>query len=125
MPVLVYKPWIYGNMGLAGTFGSASGTSVSIANPASPLAAGLSGTVPITTTSGPVGYGTPAASAEVVATASGRATLFAYEAGDVLTDGSAAASCRVALPFSDQNLATATAQGNALLDAAISWAGAC
>jgi hypothetical protein len=61
----------------------------------------------------------------VVGTASGRAVLYAYDAGDALTDGSAAASCRAVLPFSHQTLSTATAQGRALLDAAIAWAGTC
>ncbi|MGE3587945.1 MAG: glycosyl hydrolase [Ilumatobacteraceae bacterium] len=125
VPVLVYKPWVYQPMGLASTFGTASGTSASITNPASPLAAGLTGTVNLTTSRGPIGWGTPAASAEVVATASNRAVLYAYDTGDTLTDGSTAASCRVVLPFNDQTFATATAQGRALLDAAVGWAANC
>ncbi len=125
VPVLVYKPWIYNDMGLASAFGSASGTGVSITSPSSPLAAGLSGTASLTTTRGPVPWGTPAPSAEVIATSTGQASLFAYDTGDQLIDGSQARSCRIALPFSDQTLGTATAQGTGLLDAAIDWAGRC
>ncbi|MBI5088423.1 MAG: hypothetical protein HZB15_06050 [Actinobacteria bacterium] len=125
VPVLLYKPWVYQSMALASAYGSGSGTSVTIANASSPLAAGLSGTVRITNSSGPIGWGTPAASADVVARTSGGAAYFAYSTGAVLTDGTSAASCRVVLPFNDQTLSTATAQGTALLDAAIGWAGAC
>ena len=126
-PVLVYKPWIYGDMGLApaGGFSSASGTTVTISAPADPLAAGLSGTVALTSTAGPIGRATPGPAAAVVATAGGQAALFAYDPGDVLADGSAAASCRIALPFADTTFAQLTNQGAALFDAAVQRAGAC
>jgi hypothetical protein len=125
VPVLLYKPWIYDDMAMVSAYGASSGRSVTISNSASPLAADLTGTVSVTSRWGSIGWGSPAASAEVVATASGRAALFAYVTGDLLADGTAAESCRLALPFSHNTLATATAQGNALLDAAIAWASSC
>ena len=125
VPILLYKPWIYDDMGLAGAYGTFIGSSVGIVDSTSPLAAGLSGTVSINTVNGPFGWGDPAASADIIATTSAGATLFAYDTGDVLVDGSEAASCRVALPFSHQTLANATGDGVDLLDAAIAWAGDC
>ena len=73
-----------------------------------PLAAGLSGTVNVYTDEAPrsVSYGIPGADADVVATADAAGnfpTLFMYEAGDQLADGSVAAGARIGFFFGQQS----------------------
>jgi hypothetical protein len=125
VPVLTYKPWIYSDMALAGTYGNVSGAAIVIQSASSPLAVGLAGGVTLTGSSGAFGWGRPSSSAEVIATASGEPTYFVYESGDALIDGTLAASCRAALPFSHQTFDSATASAIRLLDAVIAWAATC
>ena len=74
------------------TFGTnygdlASQTQIVIANSAHPMAAGLSGTVTTNSTGQIYFWAVPSASADIVATLvgySGRAGIFAYEAGDTM-----------------------------------------
>ncbi|MEI2639835.1 MAG: hypothetical protein V9F03_12705 [Microthrixaceae bacterium] len=99
-PVLTTESWGWPLLGMASTVG-AQGTQMTlrITDETSPLAGGLSEGVHRTSVTGHThGWGVVGASAEVAATLptdTSKATVFSYEAGDVLTDSSVAAGRRV------------------------------
>jgi hypothetical protein len=112
--------------GGSGNQGTVSQTLLNVTDPAHPLAAGRSGTVAVLTAAGSLGYGlvnTGAGGATVAAeVAPGQASLFSYMAGATLADGSAAAGCRIGVPFDASTTTSLTADGAAMLDAAITLA---
>ena len=92
-PVWMAKPSLFDDMLMTGPvadvdYGAVTSASIVITDAAHPLAAGLSGTVAVTTSSHAKSFGVPGSGADVVATASGRATTFVYQAGDPLVGGS-------------------------------------
>jgi hypothetical protein len=99
---------------------------VSIINPAHPLAAGLSGSLPIFTAVANVGWGTPdsPAAIKVVAfpAAPTRFLVFGYEKGAAMSLGSTAPGRRVAFLASRDAVLKLNASGWALFDAAVRWA---
>jgi hypothetical protein len=121
-PVIIYKPFSYDAMEMtANDGGNATVTSINVTNAAHPLAAGLSGNVPIVAPSNRVATGSPAAGGTVVATASGSATLFVFEPGDTLANGSAAPGCRIGFPAYHETPASYNANGWLLFDTAVEW----
>ena len=132
VPVVTWEYAIYDDMDMTGDtldtdFGPADPEEdITIVDAAHPLAAGLSGTLTVLAPApGRMSWGVPAAAAEVVATLpsdQGRATLFAYAAGDAMV-GLTAPAARVGFPCltSDSN-ATINADGAALFEAAVTWA---
>ena len=91
-PVWMAKPYLFDDMLMTGPvadvdYGSVSSASVAITDAAHPLAAGLSGTVTVTTANDTKSFGVPGPAADVMATAKGRATTFVYQAGDPLVGG--------------------------------------
>jgi Glycosyl hydrolase family 26 len=127
-PVLIWKPTLYDDMGL--TAAGASGaltkqTSINIVQPASPLAAGRSGTVVMLTSADSMPWGDVGPAAQVVAQVGGKSTLFSYSAGAALASGGTAAGCRVGFPAYHTSPARFTADGWAIFDAATSWLDAC
>jgi hypothetical protein len=130
VPVVVWENALFDDFGMTGLvngtdFGTlAAQTSVSILVPTHPLAAGLSGTVPVSTTSGPITWGVPNANAAKVASVAGgsaRPTVFGYDHGSSMP-GLAAPARRVGLFLGDATASTFTAQGGKLFDAAVRWA---
>lgn len=129
-PVVVWKPWVFDDLGLAPAtatgYGLGRGTSVTIVDPASPLAAGLTGTGAITSQVDNVGWGVPPAAARVTArTVEGAAAIYSVTTGQTLTGGLVAPSCRVALPIHTKSALSFTTDGGRLFDAAVNWATAC
>jgi len=129
-PLIVWKPYLFGplEMTAAGQYGIANGANITITDPASPLAAGRSGTIALTSQLANVPWGTPVASGHVVATRNGQPTIFSFDRGAVLDDGRLAASCRLAIPAYHTAPAAPTvytADGWALFDAAVAWSDAC
>ncbi len=127
VPVVVAQPSLFGDMGLTGSkqkidFGATSTEQVDIVSQGHPLAAGFSGGVALIGQRGPVTWGLPSAFANVVATANGKATIFAYTPGTVLADGTAASACRIAFPAFKDVPNHFTIEGWALFDAASGWA---
>lgn len=124
--VVSYKPYSWPKFAMTADTGVGS---FSIASTAigldHPIAAGRSGTVALTTAAKNVGWGVPAAAADIIASTTAKATTFAYDAGDVLSDGTSAAGCRAALPLRHDALAMITADLWAIFDAAVDWAAAC
>jgi hypothetical protein len=86
------------------------------------MAAGRSGTVSFTSPQDNVSWGVPGAAADTVATAAGRATMFAYEPGDALVGGGTAAGCRIAFPLYQTGPTRFTTNAWAMVDATTSWA---
>ena len=127
VPVWMAKPYLLDDMGMTGTaagadYGNAPAATVTIATPAHPMAAGLTGEVAVTTSVLEMSFGVPGAAATIVATAATRPASFVYRAGDVLANGSPAAACRLTSSIF-QNAPTAhTAAGWALFDAAAQYA---
>ena len=124
VPVVMWKPWLYDDFGLtaANALGSSGRTTITITDPTHPLAAGLSGTVTVVTSTTPTGWGTTLPSAQVVATVPGGATVFAYRPGAALADGRSARACRIGLPFHSDGIPRLTPAGWAIFDAAVVWA---
>jgi glucose/arabinose dehydrogenase len=129
-PVLNWEANLSDDLGMtaltAGTdYGTlASQTQVTIVNAAHPLAAGLSGTVAVTSSANTITWGRPNANAVVVARPIGdntRAVLFGYERGAAMP-GLVAPGRRVGFFLENTTAAVATPQGIALLDAALRWA---
>jgi glucose/arabinose dehydrogenase len=131
VPVIVWESALLDDMGLTGTvlntdFGELAGkTTVTIAAPGDPLAAGLTGTPVIHSSAQTLKWGRPAAAAVRVATIAGdatRPTIFRYSAGATLASGSAAPARRVGFFLHDLSPTTLTANGWSLFDAAVTWA---
>ncbi|MGD9959917.1 hypothetical protein [Nocardioides sp.] len=95
-PTMVLHSRMLDEMGMTATGGQViSANQVTIAKPLHPLSRATTGLQTISTNAQNVGYATPAASADIIATvAGGAATEFAYDEGDAMTVGNAA-SCRV------------------------------
>jgi hypothetical protein len=126
-PVLTSEPGLYDNMGMVSVGKpedhgfTADVTSVRIDDAASPLAAGLTGTVGVLATPGKIAWGVPGAAAARVASLPGAptlATLFAYDKGAAMP--ALVAPARRLAFF--QLGGVLTDGGWALFDAAVTWA---
>lgn len=131
VPVVSIENGEYGPMRMSGTnTGTDSGmlanqTSVTITMPNHPLAAGLTGTVTISSMAGELGWGVPAPAAVIVATLTGnpaRAAVFGYAAGAAMVGGQVAPARRVGYAVREALAANLTADGLKLFDAAVTWA---
>jgi hypothetical protein len=100
-------------------------TDLEIINSSHPLAAGLSGTVTITSIPETFTWGLPVDTAIKIAQIPGDPTkypFFAYETGALMFGGFAAPARRVLLPMGDTTFENLTADGLKLFDAAVAWA---
>lgn len=129
VPVLTWESAIYDDMALvpsgASNLGTqASQTSVAIATPSHPMAAGLTGT-PAVATSSTFSWGKPSVSAVKVATLpsdSSKSLIFGFETGAALSDGTTAAARRVGLFLEDNTAASLNTNGWNLFNQAVTWA---
>jgi acyl-CoA thioesterase I len=130
VPVLVFEPSVYDNLGLTGTvsgtdFGRRGDQTQLRVSGTHPLTAGLSGIVTVGTGAAYFSWGKPGPAAVVAATLStnsARAVIFAYDAGDLLVNGTAAPARRVAVHPNTGATGNWNANGRALFDAAALWA---
>ncbi len=129
-PVLTWESELFDDLGLTGAqpgrdFGRIGGQRLAfVFDPASPLAAGLSGNVTIASVPSPFAWGRPRTSAQIVLQSIGtarRPLVFTYERGDALV-GLTAPSRRVGFFLGDSTAASWTADGAALFEAAAVWA---
>jgi glucose/arabinose dehydrogenase len=128
-PVLTWNPASFGHLGMTSSlsgsgFGTASGqTQLSIANPAHPLAAGLTGSVTVCPAGGTFAWGRPAATGAMVARlpGSGPPAIFAYEKG-VAMAGLIAPGRRVGFFPAGGTASALSSSGWRLFDAAVRWA---
>ena len=130
VPVVAYEVTVFDDMGMTGpTSGthygeSTSKTSVAITSSSHQLAAGLTGTQAVYSSSQTMKWGKPAAAAVKAASIAGdstRTAIFGYEAGAAMTTGTAPAR-RVGFFLHDTTATVLTENGKLLFDAAISWA---
>ena len=128
-PVLNWESALMDDLGLTGPtsgthFGTMTGqTQVAIVNASHPLAAGLTGTVNVTSAAQNFSWGVPNANAVTVARPPSqptRASIFAYEKGSVMP-GLVAPGRRVGFFLEDATASSLTTQGRSLLDAAVRW----
>jgi len=130
VPVIVYEPWIFDDMGMTGPTEwvdytwIADQTQLDIIDPGHPLAAGLSGTLTVSNVVDVMTMGVPNANAARVATQAGDPgwyTIFAYETGASMV-GVTAPARRVGYYLNNAMPDTLTEDGRALFDAAVNWA---
>jgi glucose/arabinose dehydrogenase/PKD repeat protein len=130
VPVVVWEASVFDDMGLTGAasgsdFGEQTNkTSVVIAAPSHPLAAGLSGARTALSSPQTFKWGRPAATAVRVATLGGdgtKATIFGYDKGSALVS-STAPERRVGFFLHDQSATVLSADGWKLFEAAVNWA---
>jgi hypothetical protein len=127
-PVLVMEVGVFDDMQMTGrgeqmAFGTTAGRQIAIAadQQTHPLAAGLSGTVAVSTGNSPLNWGVPSAAAVVAATLVNtpqRAAIFGYTAGATM-QGLAAPAKR--LGFFAGATDTLTPDGERLFQAAVDW----
>lgn len=130
IPILVSHDGLFDTeMGMttaANRGASANETQIAISSATHPLAAGLSGTVTVVTQAESFGWGTPGPAAIKGATLTSntnKATVFGYETGAAMPLTPNIAPARRVGFFAKGNAAVSfTTQGNALFDAAVSWA---
>lgn len=134
-PVLVLEPYVLGQMqmtgGTAGThFGVAGNQDSLLIDVEHPLAGGATRTTKVGARTGDFGWGIPASSAigvgrlpgVVPATGSQPRSLFAFEKGATLANGSAAPARRVALLVDADVLSGLTDDARGVLQSVVRWA---
>ena len=127
VPVWVAKPFFFDDMGLTGPaadvdYGSKTVSAIDIVDPGHPLAAGRSGAVVLRSGTYRVSFGRVPASATVIATAAGDPTVFAFDAGDALFDGTPAPGCRISFPLFTNAVRWYNNDAWAMFDAATDYA---
>jgi glucose/arabinose dehydrogenase len=130
VPVVTWESALMDNLGMtsgaSGQQGTASNqTQLRIVNSSHPLAAGLSGTVTVTSAAANFTWGKPNANAARVAVRTADSTqyvVFGYERGAAMP-GLTAPARRVGFFLENSTAASLTAQGWSLFDAAVRWAG--
>ncbi|MFK8025302.1 MAG: hypothetical protein AB8G26_15200 [Ilumatobacter sp.] len=122
VPVITNEQFLLDDMDMARRLGSTPTRNIAIVDAGSPLAAGFTGDVRITTDLIPTGTANSAASADVIAEVGGQAALFAYDAGDEMVDAFAAPAARVFFPGTYRTGLNARADYFTLLDAAVVFA---
>jgi hypothetical protein len=125
VPIVTWEHALWDDLGMTAAAGTQVGgqTSLAIVTPGSPLAAGLSGTVAISTTADTLPQGSPNGNAVIAARLPGTTTAsdFGYDTGAAMP-GLTAPARRVGLFMGDNTPATFTANGWTLFDAAVVWA---
>ncbi len=129
VPVLLWDPYLYDDMGMTASaegvdYGTISKSKLVISAPQHPAAAGLSGTVQISSTEREMTYGVPNTNADIIAVWEGdtdKAALFVYDKGAYMP-GLTAPARRVGFFVKDGIASDLTDDGWKLFDAAVDWA---
>ncbi len=116
------KTWHFDDLGLTGTgansdYGNTATETITITNPTHPLAAGLTGTIGFTTIRRTVSWGQPGPDADIIATANTNPTIFIYQTGDTLANGTTTPGCRITFPIFGDGPTYYTTQAWTLFDA--------
>ena len=126
VPVLLWEKDIYDDMDLTTALGTErKQTQVAIVDAGHAMAAGLSVTVTVLSSSDYTTWGTPTGEADVVATVPGystRAVLWGYETGAIMVYSFAAPARRVGVFLDSSSADKWTADGQDLFEAAVTWA---
>jgi hypothetical protein len=127
VPVLVWEPNLYQDMGMTGTTPGTVGAQTQlamVAGSSDPMAAGLSGTQTVTSAASTFSWGRPGTGAFVVSRTAGSSTqvaIYRYEKGAAMS-GLTAPERRVGFFLSDTTATALNTAGRSLVDAAIRWA---
>lgn len=124
VPVVIWESSLFDDMGFGSSGIDEGAIDVEIVAPEHELAAGLDGIAQLYSGVGRVNWAN-AASATVIAQRPGepyKAGLFAYEAGDLLEDGTVVPARRVGLPFCNAGDGTLQPDAIAIFLAAVTWA---
>jgi hypothetical protein len=131
VPVICWEPWLFDDLEMTGTSSSTdygmenSQSDVVIVNSGHQLAAGLSGTVTVLSSSGTISWGAPQGDVATIArhtNSSSEFALFGYEEGATMYGGFIAPARRIGFFLFDETADNLTADGEALFNAAIDWA---
>jgi hypothetical protein len=129
-PLICLEPFVFGDLKMTGStrntdFGQTDGTQIAVTLAGHPLAGGHpAGNLTVVAPASSLGWGVAAAGAEKVATLVGmanRATVFAYEAGEMMV-GMPAPARRVGLFPASPTPDRLNMVGWQLFDAAVDWA---
>ncbi|MBN1481507.1 T9SS C-terminal target domain-containing protein [candidate division KSB1 bacterium] len=129
VPILSWEPTLFDDFDWTGRrrnedYGTASGTSIDILSDAHPIAAGLSGTIQVTSDTQEITWAIPHENADIIACLSGdplKPVIFCYETEDVMMNYRTAKARQVGLFFSEESPVYFTDAACAILHAAISW----
>lgn len=130
VPILSWEPTLFDDFNWTGRrknedYGLESGSAIDILSDAHPLAAGLSGTIQVTSNAQEITWALPHENADIIASLNGDPTkpvIFCYETGDVMMNYVTTKARQVGLFFSEESPAYFTAETWAILRAAINWA---
>jgi lysophospholipase L1-like esterase len=128
--VIAFEPGVYDNLGMTGPisgtdFGRSSDQTDLRMSGTHPLTAGFAGVITVGSSAAKFSWGKPGAAAVIAATLknnSSRPTIFAYEAGASLANGTFAPARRVAIHLNTGATDVWNANGRALFGAAVNWA---
>jgi hypothetical protein len=130
VPVMVLEPLLFDDMAFTASASSnfsppATGQAkVAIINGGHLMAAGLTGTMAVTSSTHNFGWGKPASSADKVATISGNSSeiaIFGFRSGVAMSGGFVAPARRVGWFASVGAMGDLTTAGGKLFDAAVAW----
>jgi len=125
VPVMTSEAWLYDDLGMTNTYDYLQGQDrLTIQNPSHPLAAGLSGTVLVTTAGEKMYYGIPNENASFVASIvsdTAKGAIFSYDQGAVMP-GMTAPAKRIGFFTGDNTALNLTQEGWRLFDSAVLWA---
>lgn len=131
VPAIVWEQAVQDDFQMTGNIGDFDRgtldgqTEVEIIDSSHPLAAGLSGIVAIANSAETFSWGYPLFNAIPIAQIPAdpdKIVIYAYEASELLNDGSAAPARRVMLPMGNPTFANLNEDGLKLFDAAVKWA---
>ncbi len=130
VPILCWEPTLFDDLNWTGRrknedYGILPGTSILILSDSHPLAAGLSGTVQITSDAQEITWAMPHENATIIASIEddpAKPVIFCYDTEDVMLNSVTAKARQVGLFFSESSPAFFTDAAWALLRAAITWA---
>lgn len=130
VPILSWEATLFDDFNWTGRrknedYGVKSGSSIDIMSDSHPIAAGLSGTIQITSDDQEITWAIPHADADIIACLPDefyKPALFCYDTGDIMLNSVIAKARQVGLFFSEASPAFFTDEAWAILRAAISWA---
>lgn len=125
-PIIACETNLFDKMHMANTFGNSTGSrEIEIVDSLHPLSAGLSGLVTVSDVDVSMTWGTPGPAASVIAVLPGstdQSTIFAYEKGALLVDGSLAPAKRIGWYTNVNGFNSAsTEEWMLLFEAVIDW----
>ncbi len=132
VPIVSWEPTLFDDFDWTGRrrdrdYGYAQASNVEILSDSHPVAAGLSGTIQVTSDARELTWAVPHENADIIACMQGDASkpvIFCYDTGDTKINNTLAQARQVGLFFSEESPAFFTQESWNILGAAIEWAAA-